>query len=106
MQAERTASISSNFIRSGLTWASPEIVVSPAREAAALPAITVKDDGTVVIMYETYASDNRACIHVASSEDFGACIASDIVDYAFTPLALLQATAAPRAIESSVTTSS
>ena len=72
--------------------ASPEIVVSPAGEQAALPAMAVKDDGTVVIMYETYASDNEVRIHVASSEDFGASIASDIVEYAFTPLTLLQAT--------------
>jgi hypothetical protein len=43
-------------------------------------------------MYETYARDNSVRIHVASSEDFGASIASDIVEYAFTPLTLLQAT--------------
>jgi hypothetical protein len=72
--------------------ASPEIVVSPLGEQAALPAIAVKADGTVVIMYETYATDNMVRIHVASSEDFGASIASDIVEYAFTPLTLLQAT--------------
>jgi hypothetical protein len=72
--------------------ASPEIVVSPAGEQAALPAIAVKDDGTVVIMYETYASDNRVRVHVAASEEFGASIASDIVEYGFTPLALLEAT--------------
>jgi hypothetical protein len=72
--------------------ASAEIVVSPPGEQAALPAIAVKADGTVVIMYETYATDNMVRIHVASSEDFGASIASDIVEYAFTPLTLLQAT--------------
>ncbi len=46
-------------------------------------------------MYESYASDNMVRIHVASSEDFGASIASDIVEYAFTPLTLLQATGSP-----------
>ena len=70
-----------------------EIVVSPAGQRAALPAITVKDDGTVVLMYETYtAQDNRVHIHVASSDDFGATISSDIEEYSFIPLTLLQAT--------------
>jgi hypothetical protein len=70
-----------------------EIVVSPAGQQAALPAITVKADGTVVLMYETYtASDNKVHVHVASSDDFGASISSDIEEYAFTPLTLQQAT--------------
>jgi len=70
-----------------------EIVVSPAAQRAALPAITVKDDGTVVLMYETYnAQDGKVHVHVASSDDFGASINSDIEEYAFTPLTLLQAT--------------
>jgi hypothetical protein len=33
---------------------SSEIVISPMGERAALPAITVLDDGTVVMTYETY----------------------------------------------------
>ncbi len=69
-----------------------EIVISPAGERAALPAITVKDDGTVVMMYETYGADGKVHVHVASSDDFGASISSDIVEYSFMPLTLLQAT--------------
>jgi hypothetical protein len=69
-----------------------EIVISPAGERAALPAITVKDDGTVVMMYETYGADGKVHIHLASSDDFGASISSDIEEYSFTPLTLAQAT--------------
>ena len=70
-----------------------EIVVSPAGQRAALPAITVKDDGTVVLMYETFNSqDGKVHVHVASSDDFGATISSDIDEYSFTPLTLPQAT--------------
>jgi hypothetical protein len=69
-----------------------EIVISPAGERAALPAITVKDDGTVVLMYETYGADGKVHVHVASSGDFGASLASDIVEYSFKPLTLQQAT--------------
>jgi hypothetical protein len=69
---------------------SSEIVVSPAGERAALPAITVKNDGSVVIMYETYGADGRVHIHVASSDDFGVSISSDIEEYSFTPLPLAQ----------------
>jgi PEP-CTERM motif len=70
-----------------------EIVVSPAGERAALPSITVKDDGTVVLMYETFnTQDGKVHVHVASSDDFGATISSDIDEYSFTPLTLLQAT--------------
>ena len=72
--------------------ASHEIVVSPAGERAALPTITVKDDGTAVIMYEVYGTDGKVHVHVASSTDFGASIASDLQEYSFTPLTLLQAT--------------
>src|SRR5262249_29003199 len=70
--------------------ASSEIAVSPAGERAALPAITVLDDGTVVITYEAYGADGKVHIHVASSVDFGASIASDIEEYSFTPLPLAQ----------------
>ena len=69
------------------------IVVSPAGQRAALPAITVKNDGTVVMMYETFnTQDGKVHVHVASSDDFGATISSDIDEYNFTPLTLLQAT--------------
>jgi PEP-CTERM motif len=71
---------------------SSEIVVSPQGQRAALPAITVKDDGTLVLMYETYGADGKVHVHVASSDDFGASITSDIEEYAFTPLTLPQAT--------------
>jgi hypothetical protein len=71
---------------------SSEIVVSPAGERAALPAITVKDDGSVVLMYETYGADGKVHVHVASSDDFGASIGSDIEEYTFKPLTLAQAT--------------
>ena len=60
-------------------------------QRAALPAITVKDDGTVVMMYETYGDDGKVHIHIASSDDFGASISSDIEEYAFAPLTLAQA---------------
>jgi hypothetical protein len=69
---------------------SSEIVISPAGQRAALPAITVSDDGTVVMMYETYGADGKVHIHVASSVDAGASIASDIEEYSFTPLPLVQ----------------
>jgi hypothetical protein len=69
---------------------SSEIVISPMGERAALPAITVLDDGTVVMTYETYSADGKVHIHVASSVDFGASIASDIEEYSFTPLTLAQ----------------
>ncbi len=71
---------------------SAPLVVSPAFERSALPAITVKDDGTVVMMYETFGDDGKIHVHVASSDDFGASIASDIQEYSFKPLTLLQAT--------------
>jgi hypothetical protein len=69
---------------------SSEIVISPAGQRAALPAITVLGDGTVVMTYETYGADGKVHIHVASSVDFGASIASDIEEYSFTPLTLAQ----------------
>jgi hypothetical protein len=66
-----------------------EIVVSPAGQRAALPAITAKADGTVVLMYETFNSqDGKVHVHVASSDDFGATISSDTDEYSFTPLTL------------------
>src|ERR1700730_15705816 len=70
-----------------------EIVVSPAGQRAALPAITVKDDGTVVMMFEAFNSqDGKVHVHVVSSDAFGATISSDIHQYSFTPLTLAQAT--------------
>jgi hypothetical protein len=69
---------------------SSEIVVSPTGQRVALPAITVLDDGTVVVTYETYGADGKVHIHVASSSDFGASITSDIEEYSFTPLTLAQ----------------
>jgi len=72
---------------------SNEIVVSPAGERAALPSITVKDDGTVVILYETYnAQTDKVNVRVAASDDFGSSISSNILEYSFTPLPLAQAT--------------
>ena len=68
-----------------------EIVISPAFQRAALPAITVKADGIVVMMYETFADDGKVHVHIASSSDFGASISSDIEEYGFTPLTLAQA---------------
>ena len=61
-------------------------------QRAALPALTVKDDGTVVMMYETYGDDGKVPVHIASSDDFGASISSDIEECGFTPLTLAQAT--------------
>jgi hypothetical protein len=69
---------------------SSEIVISPAGQRAALPAITVLNDGTVVMTYETYGADGKVHIHATSSVDFGATIASDIEEYSFTPLTLAQ----------------
>ena len=70
---------------------SSEIVISPAFQRAALPAITVKDDGTVVMMYETYGDDGKVHVHIASSDNSGVSISSDIEEYDFTPLTLAQA---------------
>ena len=44
-------------------------------------------------LYETFNSeDGKVHVHVASSDDFGATISSDIDEYSFTPLTLQQAT--------------
>ena len=43
-------------------------------------------------MYETYGADGNVHVHVASSDDFGASIGSDIEEYTFRPLTLAQAT--------------
>lgn len=44
-------------------------------------------------MYETFnAQDGKVHVHVASSDNFGASISSDVEEYAFTPLTLAQAT--------------
>ena len=67
-----------------------EIAISPGGERAALPAITVLSDGTIVMTYETYGADGKVHIHVASSVDFGASMASDIEEYSFAPLPLAQ----------------
>jgi hypothetical protein len=40
--------------------------------------------------YETYGADGKVHIHVASSMDFGASMASDIEEYSFAPLPLAQ----------------
>jgi hypothetical protein len=69
-----------------------EIAISPAGQRAALPAITVKADGSVIMMYETFGADGRVHVHVAASDDFGASISTDVEEYAFTPLTLAQAT--------------
>ena len=69
-----------------------EAVVSPASERAALPSLTVKDDGSVVMLYETYGADGKVHVHIAASDDFGVSIATDIEEYSFRPLTLAQAT--------------
>jgi len=60
---------------------------SPEDERAALPAITVLDDGTVVMSYETYGSDGKVHVHVAWTADHGLSV-NDIEEYSFTPLPL------------------
>jgi hypothetical protein len=72
--------------------ASAAVVISPAGERAALPSITVLDNGTVVIMYDSFGADQKVHVHVATSHDFGATIDSDVEEYSFTPLSLLAAT--------------
>ncbi|MBI3708638.1 MAG: PEP-CTERM sorting domain-containing protein [Proteobacteria bacterium] len=67
-------------------------MISPAGERAALPSITVLDNGTVVIMYDSFGADQKVHVHVATSHDFGATIDSDVEEYSFTPLSLLAAT--------------
>jgi hypothetical protein len=70
-----------------------ETVISPAGQRAALPAITVKADGSVIMMYETFnTQDGKVHVHVAASDDFGATISDDKELYSFTPLTLAQAT--------------
>jgi hypothetical protein len=71
---------------------SHEIAISPAGQQAALPAIAVKADGSVIMMYDSVTSDGKVHVHVAASDDFGATISADIQEYAFTPLTLQQAT--------------
>ena len=64
-----------------------EIAISPTGQRAALPSITVLNNGIVVMEYETFnAQDGRVHVHVATSDDFGATIASDIDEYSFTLL--------------------
>ncbi len=68
-----------------------EIAVSPAGLRAALPSITVQDNGVVDFMYQTYDSaTNTVQVHVARSTDFGASIDGDVVEYSFVPLPLQQ----------------
>jgi len=83
-----------SYVPSGANLAQThELVISPAGQRAALPSITVKDDGSVVMLYETFnAQDGTVHVHVAASDDFGATISSDIDEYRFTPLTLQQAT--------------
>jgi hypothetical protein len=70
-----------------------EIAISPTGQRAALPSITVLNNGIVVMEYETFnTQDGRVHVHVATSDDFGATIASDIDEYSFTPLTVQQAT--------------
>jgi hypothetical protein len=76
-----------NFLGTDLVKAS-EIPISIPGERAALPAITVLDNGTIVMSYETYGADGKVHVHVASSKNHGFSIASDIVEYSFTPLPL------------------
>lgn len=72
---------------------STPIAVSPAGLWGALPSVTVLANGTVVVEYETYnSSGNAVAVHVAYSTDHGASIATDVVEYSFTPLSLLAAT--------------
>lgn len=72
--------------------ASAPVVVSVAGERAALPSITVLDNGVVVIMYDSFGADGKVHVHIATSRDFGATIDSDTEAYSFTPLSLLAAT--------------
>jgi hypothetical protein len=58
-------------------------LISPAAEAAALPSITVTANGTVAIMYDTFAS-SRYHIHLTTSADFGMNF-SDQEVYNFDP---------------------
>ncbi len=76
---------------SGLIASTP-VVVSPAGERAALPSLTVLDNGTVVMMYDTYGADGKVHVHVATSSNFGAAIDLDVEEYSFTPLSLFAAT--------------
>jgi hypothetical protein len=57
-----------------------------------LPSITVLDNGSVVILYDSYGADGKVHVHVATSKDFGATIDADTETYSFTPLSLLAAT--------------
>jgi hypothetical protein len=75
----------------GTLVASAPLVVSVPGQRAALPSLTVLADGTVVIEYETFDGIN-VNVHVASSRDFGASIASDALEYSFRPLSLSVAT--------------
>lgn len=83
-----------SYVPSGANLAlTHEIVISPAGQRAALPSITVKDDGSVVMLFETFnAQDGKVHVHLAASDDFGATISSEIDEYSFTPLTLQQAT--------------
>jgi len=71
--------------------ASAEIAISPAGQRAVFPSVTVLDNGTVVMMYDTF-DGNQVHVHIATSTDFGASISSDVIAYSFVPLTLLAAT--------------
>lgn len=80
------------FHPSGATLVgSTPVVVSPAGQNAALPSLTVLADGSVVVEYETY-NGTQVQVHVTDSVDHGSTIASNVVEYGFTPLTLAQAT--------------
>ncbi len=68
-----------------------EIVISPAGQQAALPSITVLANGCVIMMYDTW-DGQQVRVHLATSNDFGATIATDDIEYSFVPLSLLAAT--------------
>ena len=58
-------------------------------QRSALPSVTVLDDGTVVVMYDAYSTqDGRVHLHVATSTDLGLSFADDQDIYNFTPLSL------------------
>ena len=61
------------------------VAFSPAGDAAALPSITVTDNGTVVVMYDTFSTaDNRYHIHMSFSADQGLTFVDQDI-YSFDP---------------------
>jgi hypothetical protein len=67
----------------------PGLPISVAGERACLPTLTVLDDGTIVMEYDSFnTTSGKIEVHIASSADQGLTVASDNTVYQYTPASL------------------